>query len=184
MTRSQARDEPTETPQGRPVPEPQGNEATTGPQGDETVKPQGDEETLAETKVSQAAEPQGDETAKPKPTAPDDNVAGWKATAQKWQNKAKANHSQLEAAELALRAATTDAVRYRVALESGLAPELAKRLVGGDEEALREDAELLRDLVQQRPAGAVHAAQGSGPNLGPLQTDDLSTLLRAAAKGN
>lgn len=53
----------------------------------------------------------------------------------------------LEAAKAEAAAARLDAMRSSVALATGLPPELASRLRGDDEEALRADAEKLAALI-------------------------------------
>ena len=149
-------------------------------------------------------EPQGDIPSEPQGTTaeaqpkPGDDAASWKETATKWQKRAKANNEQLvelkqqverlTPVETKLAETTTElqevqasATRYRIALEAGLSPDLATRLVGGTEEELRADAETLQALVKSKPAGAVNAAQASGPNTKPVQPSDLNALLRAAA---
>ena len=161
------------------------------PQGDQPETPQGDTENT---------QPQG-------PIAPvdaSDTVDGWKATATKWQKRAKTNdqtlkdlreqvkqlvdpqevatvEGKLSATELELQQAQASATKYRVALEAGLTPALAKRLVGSSEDEIRADAETLRELVAKKPAGATQAAQASGPTLESPQSNDLNALLRVAA---
>lgn len=162
------------------------------PQGTPEEKPQG---TAGE------AQPQGTD-------AGSDDAAGWKQTAQKWQNRnkrmteelstlksqvkelvdpqeVKSVEGKLSATETELQQAQASAAKYRVALEAGLTPELAKRLVGSTEDELRADAESLQELVAKKPAGATQAQAASGPTTEPNQPTDLNALLRAAAgKGN
>lgn len=81
-----------------------------------------------------------------------------------------------------LKKAQTMELRYRVALEEGLPPNLAMRLQGDTEKAIRADAAALRELLTPKAAGAVGAAAVSGPNTNDAQPQDLSALMRAAAR--
>lgn len=167
------------------------------PNGDhdtESVEPQGEAAPEANP-----APPQGDTTA---------DTAAAVREAEKWKKRSRANEDQLKALREQVKqlvdpeqvatvesqlAATSqqlsqvqaEAARYKVALEVGLPPDLAARLVGTTEDELREDAKALKELVKSKPAGAVNAAKASGPTDGAAQPTDLNSLLRAAAgKGN
>ena len=94
----------------------------------------------------------------------------------------KTVEQQLRDATSQLNTAQTMEMRYRVALEEGLPPNLAARLQGDTEKAIRADAAALRELIQPKAAGAVDAAAVSGPNTGEAQPRDLSALMRAAAR--
>ena len=93
----------------------------------------------------------------------------------------KSVEQQLKDATGQLQAAQTMELRYRVALEEGLPPDLASRLQGDTEKQVRADAAVLRELIKPKQAGAVDAAAVSGPNTGNPAPKDLSALMRAAA---
>lgn len=75
-------------------------------------------------------------------------------------------------------AARADALRYRVALEEGLPSDLAKRLVGEDEDALRADAKSLLALVRKPKTDARNGASDDDK-----RTADPNALLRQMIGG-
>lgn len=162
----------------------QKKEAT--PQGDTDQQPQGADQ-------QQGITGQADDEGQP--------GTDWQAQARKWEARAKKDAKALEALkqqvnglispeqvhsteqELAAsrgeaEAAKAEALRYRVALEQGLPPDLARRLVGDDEEALVADAKALKGLL--KPAKATPDAKaGTAPeSQPPTMTPDQA--LRAA----
>lgn len=139
--------------------------------------------TTTPTTPADPAQPPAPAQAPPEapPAAPEEKPEpDWKAESRKWESRAKENlekAKQYDALEEAKKteqqrleeraakaeqdhqAAQTEAARLRVALEKGLTPAQAKRLVGTTEEELSADAdELLADLQPGRPRGDV--AQG------------------------
>lgn len=116
----------------------------------------------------------------PKPEQPKADETDWKAEARKWEARAKENvekaksfdalqeqnkteqermQDRIAKAEQDSQTAFTEAARLRVALDKGLTPTQAKRLVGSTEEELAADADqLLADLQPGKPRGDV--AQG------------------------
>lgn len=80
------------------------------------------------------------------------------------------------AAEKTAQDSAREAARLRVALDKGLTPSQAKRLVGDTEEDLAKDAdEMLADLQPGRPKGDV----GQGARQGGAQPD-MNQQIRAA----
>ena len=79
-----------------------------------------------------------------------------------------------------VRAYETNSVKMRIARESGLPAELADRLNGKDEAAMRADAEALAKLLkmQQSPAPMYHPQKegGSGNSNDQYLKDMLSNL--------
>lgn len=92
------------------------------------------------------------------------------------QEQQKTEQQRLEeraaAAEKTAQDSATEASRLRVALDKGLTPSQAKRLVGTTEEELAADAdELLADLGKGKPRGDVgQGTRGTQPaSAGPEQ---------------
>lgn len=159
---------------------------------------------------TESVEPEGTAAPEANPEPPQGNPAPDPAAAEaeRWKRQSRANEKKLKALQeqvkqlvdpsavadaetqlaetrTALTQAQQEATRLRVALDAGLPADLAARLVGDTEDEMREDAKHLMALVKQKPAGAVNAAQASGPTQGQPQPTDLNALLRAAAgKGN
>lgn len=156
------------------VQEPQGTDTDNTPPGDE----------------QQQAAPQGDSSA---PQGEFD----WKAQARKNEAALKREREarkELEAkvkglltpeevqtkeqllaqAEREAQAAKTEAMRLRIALAEGLPIDLAVRLQGDDEDAMREDAKALKALVKTTPpaADAKKGANGTPPPA-PADPNDL-----------
>jgi hypothetical protein len=72
-------------------------------------------------------------------------------------------------------AAAKDGMRMKVGLELGIPAPLVDRLQGDDEDALRKDAEGLKELIKEQPAGY------SGPSHKPPPNEpeqDMSALIR------
>jgi hypothetical protein len=83
---------------------------------------------------------------------------------------------RVAAAEKTAQDSARDAARLRVALDKGLTPSQAKRLVGDTEEDLAKDAdEMLADLKPGRPTGDV----GQGAR-GTETAPDMNQQIRAA----
>jgi hypothetical protein len=83
---------------------------------------------------------------------------------------------RVAAAEKTAQDSARDAARLRVALEKGLTPSQARRLVGDTEEDLAKDAdEMLADLKPGRPTGDV----GQGAR-GTETAPDMNQQIRAA----
>ena len=164
------------------------------------------EETTPNGDDGQQAEPEG--TTEPQveaaPPAGDDKPTAAEAEAARWKKRARANEDQLKAlrkqvkelvdpqqvatveSQLAettatLTAAQTEATRWRVALETGLPPDLAARLVGTTEDEMRDDATKLKTLLGKQSKGAAQAQRASGPQTSTTQPTDLNALLRQAA---
>lgn len=159
------------------------------PQGDATPEPQGDEKKNP---------PQGEQ----QPPQGDADGTDWKAEARKWEKAAKKDAAEKAKAEQQLQAikdvasgkdaqateaekraarAELEAVKFRVAYEAGLPPDLAERLKGDSEEELKADAEALVKYAKaaRKPksdAGADDGAKGGGKQ-------DANTLLRQWAGG-
>lgn len=103
------------------------------------------------------------------PVAPPAQETDWKAEARKWEDRAKANKAELDAAAQAvadsqktaeqkaadaMADATTarlDALRFKVALDKGLPATLAARLTGSTKEEFEADADTLMALIPQAP---------------------------------
>jgi hypothetical protein len=147
------------------------------------------------------AQAQPDKPEPPDPTVePKADDTDWKAEARKWEARAKGNSEKAQQfdalqeqqkteqqrleeraakAEQDTQTAQTEAARLRVALEKGLTPTQAKRLVGTTEEELSADAdELLADLGKAKPRGDVgQGARGTEPtSAGPEQ--DFANFLK------
>lgn len=144
------------------------------------------------------AEPTQDGTPTPDP----DTATDWQKMARKWEREAK-NRGQrlkdLEAkvqglvspeqvadkdTELAstkaeLQAARLTALRTRVAVEAGLPLDMAERLLGDDEDSIRDDAKRLAALVRQPPK-RTDAARDTNDKSGTGVKPDPNDLLRAA----
>ena len=165
----------------------------TGQDGQQP-KPTGEAEPQAK-----ADTPTGEPAATPNSaalTAAEADADKWKRQARKHEDELKGLRQQvkslvdpsevksvedrLDDATGQLAKAEAEALRFRVALEEGLPPDLAKRLVGGTEKEIRADAQQLKELVKQPAAGAVDAAAVAGPNTTEPQPKDLSALMRAA----
>lgn len=71
------------------------------------------------------------------------------------------------------------ALRTRVAADVGLHPDLADRIRGDSEAAMREDAERLRDLAD--PIGNAGVRVGAASTSAGSGTQDMNRLLRRAA---
>lgn len=135
----------------------------------------------------------------------------WKAKAREWEKRAKENKSaadklaeieeaskteaqkaadRLAAAEKSAADATVALARLEVALDKGLTPSQAKRLVGNTREELEADAdELLKDIGDAaRPrAPKPDPTQGRAPSTTPLdpRAADLAQIeadLKAASR--
>jgi chromosome segregation ATPase len=89
--------------------------------------------------------------------------------------------SRLQQLEQERDRAAREALVMRVATETGLPPALAGRLQGETEEALREDAQELAELIpQQAPAGSRATPNPGGTPTG-YTDDDLRKILRGGA---
>jgi uncharacterized protein DUF4355 len=143
--------------------------------------------------------PQGDaETPEPQDSSP---AQDWQALARKWEKRAKSDAARLAQMEQRVKtlvepeavadkdralaeaqaeaqAARLDALRYRIAAEVGVPLEMAPRLLGEDEEALRADAKELSSALTPKPPKRTDAARGTGDNGGPPQATDPNVLLR------
>lgn len=129
---------------------------------------------------------------------PTDTVEFWKAQARKNEKLAKSNAAaaeQLQALEDAdkseserlqaqLSEVTTRAeaaelanLRLEVATETGLSPNLAKRLVGSDRDELLADAAALLAEAKPAPADLKQGARGT-----TSQTDGNAWLRQAAGR--
>lgn len=136
----------------------------------------------------------------------------WRAQADKWEKRAQKDAKALDALKRKVEGLVgpeqvhtietqltetsnerdrlmAEATRYRVALETGLGVDMARRLVGDDEDALRDDAEALKALM-----GAPRATPGASAGTGDaVQKEsngaatkghaDLNSLLRSMAGG-
>lgn len=120
------------------------------------------------------------------PTAEDaGTLADWKRRARQheaeakrlagWEAKAEA--AQARVAELEQRER-----QYRIATEVGIPVDLADRLRGGDDDALREDAR--RVLAHMRPNGKPQPQGGDGGPRGgtPRSDDPLGDALRGPGR--
>lgn len=93
------------------------------------------------------------------------------AALAKAQKEAKDNADKIKALELT-------ALKSRLAAESGLPAELADRIRGEDEAAIKADIEILKKVIPQKPAGG-----GGMPPSGAKAPEDLQTLYAEAIKG-
>lgn len=133
-----------------------------------------------------------------------ETVVDWKAEAEKWKALSRKNETEVKAlrpaaqklaeleeaqkSELEKAQARADAaekktqetelaaLRASVALEKGLTPSQAKRLVGGSREDLEADAdELLVDLKNTKPSVAA-SSEGQGKQGDPVgQTKQITS---------
>jgi hypothetical protein len=99
----------------------------------------------------------------------DDQITALNGQIQKAQNDLTAMKTRAEAAERSL-------LRSRIAAEKHLPAELADRLTGDDEAALRADAEVLVKLIAPVQPPAPLADPGSGTDTG--KWGDLSNALK------
>lgn len=139
--------------------------------------------------------------------APQSADTDWREMARKWERRAKADAAKLAQmeqrvktlvepetvadkdraladAQAEARTARHDALRYRIAAEEGLAPTMALRLLGDDEDALRADAkDMAKALTPQTPKrtdGARGTSDGGKP---PTQTDPNALLRQMLGSG-
>jgi len=95
----------------------------------------------------------------------------WKALAEKYENELRQTRRQMLAT--------------RIAQETGLPMALAERLQGDTEEAMREDAQRLAELLKTAPA---HGVPPSGSGASGGQAADLASMspeeIRKWAKEN
>lgn len=142
----------------------------------------------------------------PKPTppteaAPEKDETDWKAEARKWETRAKENKTAADkltaieeaqkteaqrleeratAAEKALSDKTLEAERALVALEKGLTPSQAKRLIGSTREELSADAdEIVAEFVTTSKPGQVRADPSQGPKAADAPTDPAQAFALA-----
>lgn len=169
----------------------------TEPQGQDDITPQGESTTITDVET-----PQGEIDPAELQAKLDKAVA----ESRKWEQRAKkdaaaladmktkvsqmvepekvvSTEARLAELEAQLSVKDTETLRYKVAVEKGLPMNLAKRLVGGDEDELLADADaLLAELNAGKPKAAAakegHNAGTSKPNLSPAE------LLKASAFGN
>jgi hypothetical protein len=82
--------------------------------------------------------------------------------------------------------ARLDALRYRIAAETGLPITMAPRLLGDDEDALRTDAKnLAESLAPPKPPKRTDAARGTADSsAGPASGADPNALLRQMLGGS
>lgn len=175
--------------------EPQGDTDAPDPQGSQQQDtPQGD-------KPADNAEPQGHDV--------EDTAADWQALARKWESRAKKDakavadlkdqvkrlvdpdeaEKQVKSVEEQLTATMqerdtlqAEVLRLRVALETGLPPDLARRLVGDTEDDLRADADTLKAFAAPK-VGTPHAKTGAGENgASPTPFDAKRVAAEAAAR--
>lgn len=134
-------------------------------------------------------------------TAPD-----WQALAHKWEKQAKNDRTTLEGlkrkmqglltpeqvadtAEQAAAAARDaadakqEALRLRVALDTGVPAHLADRLVGATREDLEADAKTLLDLIGKPPRAVPDASAGTGKGKPADPKPDPNQLLRSIVGG-
>lgn len=96
------------------------------------------------------------------------------ADQQKWEELANKYKADLDDITAQAEAATLESTRLRVATELGLNPELASRLQGTDEDAIRKDAETMLQYTQVTAPGAGIPNQQPGqpvPNASPSLSD-------------
>jgi hypothetical protein len=125
----------------------------------------------------------------------------WVAEARKWENRAKAwkadseklkqlEDSQKTAEEKRLEQLTsmqkeleqerTERMRLQVATELGITGEAVRLITGGNEDEIRERAELVRQLVEERQkprSPQAIEAQGRESNRSVTTSDSFSTIL-------
>lgn len=159
---------------------------TTEPQGSEQDQPQG------ESTDTEPTPPQGEQG------------TDWQRESRKWEARAKKDAQALadlrkqlgqmvspdqvadkdravaEAQSLAAQASLA-AAKYRVALAEGLPIDLAERLVGDDDDALREDAARLKALLKPS-APAADARKGQAGEKADAKPSG-NELIRLIAKG-
>jgi hypothetical protein len=100
-----------------------------------------------------------------------------KSEVERALNQAKRDREAREAAEARLNEFERSAAKQRIAVEVGLPLELAERLHGDDDRALRADAKRLLDLTQP-PDGRLGAGRGGGT---PTRVaDDMNARIREA----
>ena len=141
-------------------------------------------------------EPQG--SPPPQPDAPDappaqpEETTDWKAEARKWEARAKkdgealkriqdavnAKDSEAQQAQAEAAEAKTVALRYRVAAEFKLPPDLADRIKGSTEEEIHADAKALAAYI---PTGRTDANNGAGAKPPPSTPPNPNDLLRLMA---
>ena len=104
----------------------------------------------------------------------------FKAKAEKYDNDIRALKDQITGLEGEKSASTTkiselegkireyetNSAKMRIARECGLPPELAERLSGADEAAMRTDAENLAKLIQGQNVAPMYRPTGEGANDG------------------
>lgn len=159
----------------------------------DNTEPQGEVE---ETTAPQGVDDQQVQDEKPQGT-------DWQAEARKWESRAKkdakaldelkqqvqtlvspeqvaSKEQQLAEATAAAEQARHEALRLRVALDEGLPPALAARLHGDSEEALREDAAVLKQMVKAPAGQDAKKGQAAAP---PIAKPSATELLRTIVKG-
>jgi hypothetical protein len=163
-------------------------------------EPQG---TPADPQGSPATDPQGSPSQEPQGAAEDD----WQAVAKKWESRAKKDAARLAQLESRVKTlvepeavadkdraladaqaeagrARLDALRYRIAAETGLPITMAPRLLGDDEDALRTDAKnLAESLAPPKPPKRIDAGRGTTDSGAPQGTSDPNALLRQMLGG-
>jgi hypothetical protein len=95
------------------------------------------------------------------------------------QSDLSSTKENLPALETRATKAERDALRYRVALESGLTLALANRLVGDDEESIKADASVLKSLLGEAPPVDLDQGLRTPPPATKASVDDA---LRALMK--
>ena len=161
----------------------------TKPQGDESTedKPQGES--------TEQKPPQGEQQPPQGSSSSDDT--DWKAEARKWEKAAKKDAAEKAKADAALEqiqnllsgkdqeateaqkraaAAELEAIKYRIAYEAGLPPDLAERLKGSTADELKADAEALAKYAKATAKPKSDAKADDGGKGGSKK--DPNALLR------
>ena len=114
-----------------------------------------------------------------------DKVTGYESQIGKLNETIKSNAQKYAdqdktLAELQAKVAgfETDALKTKIATETGLPVELASRLSGADEKALRADAQALAKLVKRPSSQYLADYQGKGANDPDPIKDGLREALR------
>lgn len=118
---------------------------------------------------------------KSKVAAYETDISGYSKSLQEANEKLAAHDRELAERDAKIKGYETASVKTRIAHEAGLPYELAGRLTGEDEDAIRKDAEHLSRLIGQTVPAAPLASTESGTT--DTRTAALKNTL-AALKGD
>lgn len=108
----------------------------------------------------------------------DTDIAALKETITGLEGEKNNSAAKISELETKIREYETASVKTRIARETGIPAELAERLTGDTEQALREDAEKLRGLMKPQPAPMYRPSGENGSDGRDAALKDLLKRVR------